>query len=147
MSKIQNVSLIDFLKGEHIPAKYAIRIVDEENLFTLKEWKNQSSFNSENVLPLIFFDVDQSEKGFMSSEQAEKIISLLNKALEDKADVVVHCVMGVSRSGAVAQFAIDFLGFEDGSKSITEWGREHKNTDVYNILRKQAGFLFSFEEN
>jgi protein tyrosine phosphatase len=145
MSKIQNVSLIDFLAGDHIPAKYAIRIVDEDNLFTLKEWKNQSSFNPENVLSLIFSDVNQNDTGFINNIQAEKIISLLTKALEDKTDVIVHCVMGVSRSGAVAQFAIDFLGFEDGSKNITGSGRVHKNTDVYNTLRKQAGFLFSFE--
>jgi protein-tyrosine phosphatase len=34
-------------------------------------------------------------------------------AKQNNHAVLVHCVAGISRSGAVAQFAIDYLGFED----------------------------------
>ncbi len=156
MPTIKNVSLSSFLNDKHHES-YAIRIVDsmyvldgiyriENNvtgrLYGIKDSKNVF----EDVAGFSFLDVNKDENGFISEQQSICIIDFLEQAKKHNKNVVVHCVMGVSRSGAIAQFAIDFLGFYDaGFKSESGYGREHKNADVYNELRKTAGFLHSFE--
>lgn len=48
----------------------------------------------------------------ITDEQAARIVELLQHALENKMNVVVHCVAGVCRSGAVAEVGV-MLGFRD----------------------------------
>jgi len=45
--------------------------------------------------------------------QVEEIVKVLLFAFEMKYDVVVHCIAGVSRSGAVVQFATEWVGFKE----------------------------------
>lgn len=76
-----------------------------------------------NVLNLSFDDVEEdlqvspTNKGMtraFTENDAKKIIKFLdsNKSVET---IVVHCAGGISRSGAVGQFALDYL---NGDKEI-----------------------------
>ena len=47
-----------------------------------------------------------------SQEQANELVRLLQHALENRMNVVVHCHMGVCRSGAVAELGV-MMGFDD----------------------------------
>lgn len=62
-----------------------------------------------------FYDVvkDSFLGESISDEQALKIFNILLKAKENDYDVVVHCAAGMSRSGAVVEFAVNYLGFDD----------------------------------
>ena len=58
------------------------------------------------------------------SEKDANLINVILQGNED-ANVLVHCIAGVSRSGAVAQFAVDFLNYEDaGFSGDAGFGRE-----------------------
>lgn len=138
MPKIRNISLYEYENGNHPSYDMAIRIVDDLSLI-----KKSCVIPDEFVF--VFSDVDETEAGAITPSIAQTIVNLL-KENPDK-NVLVHCVMGVSRSGAVAQFAVDFLDYQDaGFSGNAGFGREHKNADVYKLLRKVAGFSHSFED-
>jgi predicted protein tyrosine phosphatase len=50
-----------------------------------------------------------------SQAQADDLVRLLQHALENRMNVVVHCFAGVCRSGAVAEVGV-MMGFEDVGK-------------------------------
>jgi predicted protein tyrosine phosphatase len=75
-----------------------------------------------NVLHIIFDDVDEVIQVAeevdgreyiavvpMTEEQGEQIVSFV-RAHEDKKAFVTHCAAGISRSGAVAQFIMEYFG-------------------------------------
>lgn len=70
-----------------------------------------------------------------SEEQAKEAFKFLSMTHESNEEVVfvVHCDAGISRSGAVAQFAADFfrINFKDGLI--------RPNATVYNTLSKVSG--------
>jgi hypothetical protein len=47
-----------------------------------------------------------------SQEQADELVRLLQHALENRMNVVVHCYAGVCRSGAVCEVGV-MMGFND----------------------------------
>jgi hypothetical protein len=47
-----------------------------------------------------------------SQEQANELVRLLQHALEQRMNVIVHCHAGVCRSGAVCEIGV-MLGFDD----------------------------------
>jgi predicted protein tyrosine phosphatase len=124
MSSICNTSLYDF---EHIPsiATYALRIVD-----TPSQVKHTPK-NYTSILMLVFNDCEPEEKGYPTTSQIQAIISFLKDAKSRNKDVVVHCMMGIGRSAAIAQFAIDFLGFTSAANSTD---RTHMNVALYSDL-------------
>lgn len=70
-----------------------------------------------NVLTLFFDDVENDLersptnknvcKSF-SEDQAKQVLTFLNQN-KDVETILVHCAAGISRSGAIGQFALDFL--------------------------------------
>ena len=52
------------------------------------------------------------EEAKISDEQAAEIVRLLKHALKKKMNVVVHCMAGVCRSGAVCEVGV-MMGFRD----------------------------------
>jgi rhodanese-related sulfurtransferase len=55
--------------------------------------------------------IDMSEFA-ITDAQAQELVRLLQHALENRMDVVVHCHAGVCRSGAVAEVGV-MMGFDD----------------------------------
>ena len=122
MPWIQNVALSDIKKGHHIDAganSMLIQIVDPAMEFPTPFHKFKEVHQFE------FLDIeedgltnngdgswtDMSEFAITNS-QAEQLVRLLQHALENRMDVVVHCVAGVCRSGAVCEVGV-MMGFQD----------------------------------
>lgn len=96
-----------------------------------------------NVLNLWFDDVEEDlqvsptnkemTKAF-TTKQAEKLIEFLDN--NQGADtILIHCTAGISRSGAVGQFALDYL---NGDKETFKINNSHicPNARVLRILNK-----------
>ena len=114
MPWIQNVALSDIRKGFHIepgPNAMLIQIVDPPGDFPtpLKQFKEVHQFE--------FLDVEEKDPVLdeamrCSHEQAAELVRLLQHALANRMNVVVHCHAGVCRSGAVSEVGV-MLGFDD----------------------------------
>lgn len=113
--RIQNVALADVRSGRHMSVdenSMLIQIVDPGMPFPVPKhkFKEVHQFN--------FLDVenDSSEVNYsefaITQDQANSLVKLLQHALANDLDVVVHCVAGVCRSGAVCEVGV-MLGFKD----------------------------------
>lgn len=111
---IQNVALSDIKKGFHInPGENAmlIQIVDcgmefPEPLYKFKE-----------VHQFEFLDLEKDDYCIeaemkITDNQARDLVILLDYARTNRMNVIVHCVAGVCRSGAVCEVGVA-MGFED----------------------------------
>ncbi len=111
---IQNVSLSDVRKGHHIDAginSMLIQIVDPAMEFPTPSYKFKEIHQFE------FLDLEQNDHSIdedwkISDAQAQQLVALLQRAFENRMNVVVHCVAGVCRSGAVCEVGV-MMGFRD----------------------------------
>jgi predicted protein tyrosine phosphatase len=114
MPWIQNVSLSDIKKGFHIdpgPNNTLIQIVDCGMEFPEPKYK----FNS--VHQFEFMDLEENDKCIepdmkITDDQAKSLVILLKQALLNRSNVIIHCVAGVCRSGAVCEVGV-IMGFDD----------------------------------
>jgi len=86
-----------------------------------------------------FLDAEDSD-GFedeckIQDEQAVEIIRLLNRALDNHMNVVVHCHAGICRSGAVVEVA-SMMGFTPSDRY------RQPNLRVKNKLMKVLGLTY-----
>jgi predicted protein tyrosine phosphatase len=77
-------------------------------------WKPKRKHDFKEVHEFEFLDAEDKD-GFpdeckIQDEQAEQLVALLNRALEKRMNVVVHCYAGICRSGAVVEVAT-MMGF------------------------------------
>ena len=110
---IQNVALADIPRGFHYDPGFnsmLIQIVDPCMEFPepKHEFREQHQFE--------FLDLEESDawghEFKITDEQAFDLVALLAHAFENKMNVVVHCVAGVCRSGAVCEVGT-MMGFRD----------------------------------
>jgi len=116
MPWIQNVALSDISTGYHIdPGSNAmlIQIVDPAMEFPepLPVYVFRETHQFE------FLDVEERDSVLdeamrCSPAQAAELVRLLQHALENRMNVIVHCHAGVCRSGAVCEVGV-MLGFDD----------------------------------
>jgi rhodanese-related sulfurtransferase len=113
MPWIENVSLGDIPKGRHHNAgenSMLIQIVDPAMEFPtpLHKFKETHQFE--------FLDLEVGdafgEEFKVTDAQAESLVKLLQHALDKRMNVIVHCVAGVCRSGAVCEVGV-MMGFDD----------------------------------
>ena len=139
MPWIQNVSLGDIPKGHHVAVgenSMLIQIVDPGMEFPtpLHKFKETHQFN--------FLDLEVGdafgEEFKVTDVQAEQLVNLLKHALDKRMNVVVHCVAGICRSGAVCEVGV-MMGFDD-----TENYRS-PNLMVKHKMMKVLGW--NYEEN
>jgi len=87
-----------------------------------------------------FLDAEDSdgfpEEAKISDAQAEQIVTLLQRALENRMNVVVHCMAGICRSGAVVEVGV-MMGFNDCEKY------RQPNLRVKHKLMKQLGWTYN----
>ena len=110
---IQNVSMSDIKQGFHIdpgPNAVLIQIVDPAMEFPTPMHKFKETHQFE------FLDLEKNdphgEEFKITDDQANKLVKLLQHALDKRMNVVVHCVAGVCRSGAVCEVGV-MMGFND----------------------------------
>ena len=113
MPWIQNVALADIPRKHHIAVgenSMLIQIVDPCMTFPTPAHKFKEVHQFE------FLDLEVNDKWGeefkITDEQAAELVRLLQHALENRMDVVVHCVAGVCRSGAVCEVGV-MMGFRD----------------------------------
>ncbi len=122
MPWIQNVALSDIKKGPHIrvgETSMLIQIVHPDMEFP------KPIYNFKEVHQFEFLDIEEDgltnngdgtwtdmSEFAVTQEQADKLVELLQHALANRMDVVVHCHAGVCRSGAVAEVGV-MMGFDD----------------------------------
>jgi hypothetical protein len=141
MTWIQNVALSDIKRGLHInPGENSmlIQICDPDmeyptSLYTFKE-----------VHQFKFLDIEEKDECLDESmrcsyEQAAELAQLLQHALANRMNVIVHCHAGVCRSGAVCEVGV-MLGFDD-----TEVFRS-PNLCVKHRMMKHLGWTYDENE-
>ena len=114
MPWIQNISLEDCSRGFHFEPganSMLIQICDPDTAFpkpkaAFREVHQFHFLDAEWDTPL----VDESWR--CTPAQAASIVALLRKALDSRMNVVVHCHVGVCRSGAVVDVGVA-MGFSD----------------------------------
>lgn len=108
---IENASKSDVFHGHHYdagPNAMLIRIQDPATEF------GKIKYPFKEVYEFEFLDAEDDD-GFedeckIQDEQAEEIIGLLRRAIDNRMNVVVHCHAGICRSGAVVEVAT-MMGF------------------------------------
>jgi rhodanese-related sulfurtransferase len=141
MPWIENVSLGDIPKGRHHNAgenSMLIQIVDPGMEFPTPMHRFKETHQFE------FLDVEEKDEVLeeamrCSHEQAEQLVKLLQHALDKRMNVVVHCVAGVCRSGAVCELGV-MLGFDDCE------GFRSPNLLVKHRMMKVLGWLYDENE-
>ena len=119
---IENVSLADVKNGRHIdagPNSMLIQIVDPAMEFPTPKFPFKETHRFE------FLDIEEDgmtnngdgtwtdmSEFAITQEQADQLVALLQHAMEHRMNIVVHCVAGVCRSGAVCEVGV-MLGFRD----------------------------------
>jgi predicted protein tyrosine phosphatase len=122
MPWIQNIALVDVARGHHIRVgenSMMIQIVDPAMEFPVPKHQFKEVHKFE------FLDIEEDgltnngdgtwtdmSEFAITQEQADKLVELLQHALANRMDVVVHCHAGVCRSGAVAEVGV-MMGFDD----------------------------------
>lgn len=137
---IENVAASDISTGFHSelgPNAMLIQIADPAGWFPtpLKQFKEAHQFE--------FMDVEDSdnfpEEAKISDQQAKEIVALLQKALDNNMNVIVHCFAGICRSGAVVEVAT-MMGF-----TATERYRQ-PNLRVKHKMMKVLGLTYDSDE-
>lgn len=110
---IQNISLGDCKTGDHYDPgtnSMLIQIVDYDTDYPTPKYQFKE------VHQFKFLDAEENDivthGNAITDEQAETIARLLQHALDNHMNIVVHCHYGVCRSGAVAEVGV-MLGFRD----------------------------------
>ena len=146
---IQNVALSDVKKGHHIDAginSMLIQIVDPAMEFPTPSYKFKEIHQFE------FLDIEEDgltnngdgtwtdmSEFAITQAQADQLVELLQRAFENRMNVVVHCVAGVCRSGAVCEVGV-MMGFRD-----TEALRS-PNLLVKHKMMKKLGWTYDENE-
>lgn len=109
MPFIDNISLANVQDGYHYDAGengVLIQIVDPDMTFPAPR------LAFAKVHQFKFLDLEEPGPMAIQPEQAQAIVTALEEALACGSNVIVHCHMGVCRSGAVAEVGC-MMGFED----------------------------------
>ena len=141
MPWIENISLGDVARGRHHDAganSMLIQIVDPDMEFPtpFHKFKEVHQFQ--------FLDIEEKDPTLdetwrCSQEQANELVRLLQHALENRMNVVVHCHAGVCRSGAVCEIGV-MLGFNDCE------GFRSPNLLVKHRMMRALGWLYDEQE-
>lgn len=114
MPWIQNISLSEVNRGHHFDPgsnSMLIQIVDPCMEFPTPKFQF-SEIHQFEFLDLEADDMPDAEEFKITDMQASELVCLLQYALNHRMNVIVHCVAGVARSGAVCEVGIK-MGFDD----------------------------------
>ena len=141
MPWIENVAAADIPTGFHHDAgsnSMLISIVDPAS------WRPEAKHKFKERHNFEFLDVEEKDEVLeeamkCSHEQAAELVQLLQHALENHMNVVVHCFAGICRSGAVCEVGV-MMGFND-----TERFRS-PNLLVKHRMMKHLGWTYDEKE-
>lgn len=113
---IQNVSYKDLQEGNYCQSSNLtlIQIVDPCMIFPEPRWYFDSVYQFEFTDDEDLNHITWAAR--MKESQAKDILSILYSSLEKQRDVIVQCVSGQSRSGAVVEAGL-LIGFDEVHKN------------------------------
>lgn len=109
----QNVSKKRIISGNHKdPSLEPCVLVQISDAAT---YPPQAAYDSVFVkkIHLDFEDAQTEDEGGITQKQVEDLVDFLVQAKESSQSIVAHCVAGISRSGAVVEFAVKHLGYQE----------------------------------
>jgi protein-tyrosine phosphatase len=137
MPWIENVAAADIPTGFHHdvgPNSMLISITDPTG------WRPEAKQQFKERHDFEFLDAEdddrEPEEAKITDAQAEQIVALLQRALDNRMNVVVHCMAGICRSGAVVEVGV-MMGFNDCEKY------RQSNLRVKHKLMKQLGWTYN----
>jgi predicted protein tyrosine phosphatase len=113
MPFIENVAWADIPIAYHYdpgPNNLLIQIVDPDGKFPIPKYPFIKTLQFK-----FWDDEDMLHKGNIQRGQALQIAKALKEAKENNTNVIVHCMAGICRSGAVVEAAVS-IGFDDPEK-------------------------------
>jgi len=142
MPWIENVAASDIPTGFHHdagPNSMLISIVDPAS------WRPTPAHQFKERHDFEFLDIEAKDQCLdeswrCSQEQANELVRLLQHALDNRMNVVVHCYAGICRSGAVCEVGV-MMGFND-----TERFRS-PNLLVKHRMMKALGWTYDSEDS
>jgi rhodanese-related sulfurtransferase len=140
MPFIQNVSLSAVKNGTHVDPgvnSILIQIVDPDTEFPIP------THQFEQIYQFKFLDAEvkdpNPESDKVKEKDAKNLVTVLQYALRDGKNVIVHCHAGICRSGAVCEVGV-MLGFEDTGIFRSP------NLMVKHLMMKELGWLYDEQE-
>ena len=138
MPWIENIAAIDVTKSHHHAAgenSMLISITDPAG------WRPEAMHKFKERHDFEFLDADDGfpEECLISDVQAQEIVDLLKHALANNMNVVVHCMAGLCRSGAVAEVGV-MMGFADAERTRIP------NIRVKHKMMKVLGWTYDADE-
>jgi len=118
MPWIENVAAAD------VPMRYHHNAGENSMLIQIMDpcpsWWPTPAHNFKEAHRFEFLDAEDGdrfpEEALISDEQAAEIVRLLQHAMANNMNVVVHCMAGLCRSGAVAEVGV-MMGFGDTERT------------------------------
>ncbi len=137
---IQNVAATDVKNGLHVAVgdnAMLIQIADPAGWFPTPKYQFKEIHQFE------FLDAEDAD-GFpdeakCTDEQAAEMVRLLQHALDNRMNVIVHCMAGLCRSGAVCEIGV-MMGFQDTEKFRSP------NMRVKHRMMKALGWTYDANE-
>jgi predicted protein tyrosine phosphatase len=141
MPWIENVAAADVPMRFHHeagPNAMLIQIMDP-----CPSWWPDPAHEFREIHRFEFMDVERDDKwpdeAKITPAQAEEIVRLLQHALDNRMNVVVHCMAGLCRSGAVTEVGV-MMGFDDTKRFRSP------NMMVKHSLMKALGWTYDENE-
>jgi predicted protein tyrosine phosphatase len=135
---IENVSAVNVAKGRHHDCglnSMLIQISDPEHAEFSDPWFPTPAHKFKEIHRFTFLDIDEDDPNAISFDQAKELVQLLQHAFELRMNVVVHCMAGICRSGAVAEVG-SMLGFIDADNF------KIPNVRVKSLMLKALGLSY-----
>lgn len=140
MPWIENVAAVDVTHRHHHDAganSMLISIADPAG------WRPEAKHEFRERHDFEFLDAEDGdrfpEECLVSDAQAQEIVRLLQHALANNMNVVVHCMAGLCRSGAVAEVGV-MMGFADCERTRIP------NIRVKHRMMKALGWTYDADE-
>ena len=141
MPWIENVAAADVPMKFHHDAganSMLIQIMDPA-----PSWWPTPSHDFKETHRFEFLDAETSDnfpdEAKISDAQAQEIVRLLKHALDNRMNVVVHCMAGICRSGAVTEVGV-MMGFDDTKRFRSP------NLMVKHSMMKVLGWTYDANE-
>ena len=104
-------------------------------------WKPEAKHSFKERHNFEFLDIEANDYSFdegwrVSQAQADDLVGLLQHAITNQMNVIVHCTAGICRSGAVTEIGV-MMGFEDTGRFRSP------NLLVKHKMMKALGWTYS----
>jgi predicted protein tyrosine phosphatase len=137
---IENVAATDVSQGFHHdagPNSMLIQISDPAGWFPTPKYQFKEVYQFE------FLDAEDAdgfpEEAKFTDEQAVEMVRLLQHAKDNHMNVVVHCMAGICRSGAICEVGV-MLGFNDCERFRSP------NLRVKHRMMRALGWTYDVDE-